>query len=561
MFEDAVAEHQVDDGPPTAPAARTTAVAVAVELMADVTGLDGAGLDDATLVSAIDELERAKAACAAAQVRLTARFVESQAEIAATLRSEAKALADAGDFDGWVAARDEARSRELEPPLRDEPGRRRRPSRAERRMTLSRTGVSAQVGLARRESPSRGARLANASVALVQHLHHTLEALAAGVLNERRAEIVVRGTSHLDPELRTQVDREVVGANVDLADPDAPGGVGSWGDRELERRVRACADRLDAEAAVDRCRRAERERRVTMRPVPDSMASLTALLPVAQAVAVHAALTRAALAAKAAGDDRGKGQLMADTLVELVTGQSVADDAPVEIQVVITDRALLAGDDTPAHVAGYGPVPAGWVREWLNRRGSSMPPDDPEARGSGGGDDSREGGLGEGSARVWVRRLFTHPSTGTLVAMDSARRLFPAGLRRFIVARDGTCRTPWCDAPIAHADHVERHAEGGPTSAANGQGLCVRCNLVKEEPGWTSEVLHDGIAGDPPHTVRITTPTGHSYSSTAPPPVPMPPPPGAAPPTRRRAATGDAEVVRLELYRRPDLDVEMALTG
>ena len=95
-------------------------------------------------------------------------------------------------------------------------------------------------------------------------------------------------------------------------------------------------------------------------------------------------------------------------------------------------------------------------------------------------------------AKVWVRRLFTHPSTGTLVAMDSARRLFPAALRRFVIARDGTCRTPWCDAPVAHAYHVQPHADGGPTSAANGQGLCVRCNLVKEEPGWTSEVLHDG---------------------------------------------------------------------
>ena len=138
--------------------------------------------------------------------------------------------------------------------------------------------------------------------------------------------------------------------------------VGSWGDRELERRVRACADRLDAEAAVERCRIAEAERRVSIRPVPDTMALVSALLPVAQAVAVHAALTRAALSAKAAGDDRCKGQVMADTLVELVTGQARADAVPVEVQLVMTDRALIEGDDTPAHVPGYGPVPAGWAR-------------------------------------------------------------------------------------------------------------------------------------------------------------------------------------------------------
>ena len=66
--------------------------------------------------------------------------------------------------------------------------------------------------------------------------------------------------------------------------------------------MRACADRLDAAAATERARRAESERRVTIRPVADAMAVVSALLPVAQAVAVHAALTQAALSAKAAGE-------------------------------------------------------------------------------------------------------------------------------------------------------------------------------------------------------------------------------------------------------------------
>ena len=222
---------------------------------------------------------------------------------------------------------------------------------------------------------------------------------------------------------------------------------------------------------------------------------------------------------------------------------------PVEVQVVITDRALLSGDDTPAHVPGYGPVPAGWARDLLARATAI--------------DDT--GPPGESRARAWVRRLYTHPATGTLVAMDSRRRLFPTSLRRYVVARDGTCRTPWCDAPIAHADHVLPHAEGGPTSAANGQGLCVRCNLVKEEPGWTTAVVERGpgggelrASGEGPgdddvarHTVRLTTPTGHSYVSIAPPVLPdadTRPHRGGAPP---------GTVVLLELHRRLDLDVEL----
>ena len=70
--------------------------------------------------------------------------------------------------------------------------------------------------------------------------------------------------------------------------------------------------------------------------------------------------------------------------------------------------------------------------------------------------------LGQGD-EVWLRRLYASPTTGELVAMDSRARLFPAGLARFIRLRDQVCRTPWCDAPIRHIDHVVPHVAGGPT--------------------------------------------------------------------------------------------------
>ena len=54
-----------------------------------------------------------------------------------------------------------------------------------------------------------------------------------------------------------------------------------------------------------------------------------------------------------------------------------------------------------------------------------------------------------------------------------------------------------------------------------GQGLCQRCNHVKDLPGWQSRVLHTGPIGTSddsgtPHTVQVTTPTGHRHTSTAP---------------------------------------------
>ena len=89
--------------------------------------------------------------------------------------------------------------------------------------------------------------------------------------------------------------------------------------------------------------------------------------------------------------------------------------------------------------------------------------------------------------------------------MDSRRRAFDGELREFIVIRDQVCRTPWCDAPIRHADHSVRASEGGETSAENGQGLCEACNYAKEAAGWQALPLPSDR-----HAVLITTPTGHS---------------------------------------------------
>ena len=136
-----------------------------------------------------------------------------------------------------------------------------------------------------------------------------------------------------------------------------------------------------------------------------------------------------------------------------------------------------------------------------------------------------------GDTPMLLRRLYTNPSTGQLAAMDTTARLFTANQRRFLTLRDRTCRTPWCDAPIRHADHITGHAHGGPTAIADGQGLCEACNHAKQAPGWQQHAAPDG-------TVVTTTPTGHRYLS------PQPRPPGwRAPPSRidialRRIAFG-----------------------
>jgi hypothetical protein len=225
------------------------------------------------------------------------------------------------------------------------------------------------------------------------------------------------------------------------------------------------------------------------------MSNLTTLVPVAQGVAAIAALMQAADEARASGDERSRGQVMADTLVERVTGQATATATPVTVNLVMTERALLEGDDEPAEVLGYGPVSARTARDLLRRHTET---DDP-------------------AGQSWLRRVFTHPTTGELVALQATTDAFPAALRQLLVFRDQTCRTPWCDAPVRHADHARRRADGGETSAGNGQGLCEQCNYVKEAPGW--EAAEHATSGTGHHVVETTTPTGHRYRSR-PPPMP-----------------------------------------
>ena len=113
--------------------------------------------------------------------------------------------------------------------------------------------------------------------------------------------------------------------------------------------------------------------------------------------------------------------------------------------------------------------------------------------------------------------------------MDSRARIFPPGLRRLIQTRDDTCRTPYCDAPIRHLDHIIPWHHGGQPPTANGAGLCEACNHTKETPGWTARPIPRPRTT--PHTIELTTPTGHTYHSTA------PPLPGiAAPPISRGPA-------------------------
>jgi len=384
---------------------------------------DGHDLNDSERIDQISELERLKAAAAAAQARITEVFDASQRRTAPSLKTTGEVV----------------------------------------------RSITAQVALARRESPSRGQQHVGVALGLVRDLPQTLEALTHGRISEWRATLIVRETATLTPEDRLQVDAELA--------PELDGA----GDRRVADLARRIAYRLDPGAALRRSQKAETDRRVTIRPAPDTMSNVTGLLPVAQGVAVYAALRQHAKTLRAQGDARTLSQIMADTFFTRLTGQEQGVGG-VEIQLVMDERTLLRGDHEPAYAPGYGTIPASLARRIVRK-----------------------------ADRTWIRRLYTAPGSGELVAMDSRRRTFRGKLRDLTVLRDQTCRTPWCDAPIAHVDHARSTHRGGETTAANGQGLCEACNYTEEAPGWRADLVRS--AG---HLVEITTPTGHRYGSRPP---------------------------------------------
>ncbi len=134
------------------------------------------------------------------------------------------------------------------------------------------------------------------------------------------------------------------------------------GNGRISAEAKAIAHRLDDRAATERAAKAAKGRRVTIRPGPDAMSYVTVLLPAAQGAAVFAQLNRAAGSALAAGDNRSRGAVMADTVFERVMGRPAWVADPVAVNLVISDETLFGDDDSPAVLEGYGPIPAGVAR-------------------------------------------------------------------------------------------------------------------------------------------------------------------------------------------------------
>ena len=399
----------------------------------------------------------------------------------------------------------------------------------------------------------------------------TLAGLRAGRLRVPQSRVVLEETRRCSEPVAADAERRVWAG----LDDDA---LRAWTGPKLVRRVKRAV--LEAEAALEPALTAEREeearagRRVSVRPEPDAMASLWALLPAEQMRAFTTGMDelvrRQGQADRLAGLDRPADQRRADVLALLpalalhaLDGTCPSADGShpaVLVNVQVPMATALGLSDAPGHLDGYGPISAGTVRLMLpsarlrrvvvdertgepvhvaSRTTSAAQQARADRRervgapGPGGTGASPVGGpaqlpVGHGPGpRVdgaLRRALLGMLEGGPLLVEDPAEPQYEPStpLARLVRMRDGCCTGIGCDRPSSACDLDHREPWPlGPTAAGNLAPLSRRCHRAKTI-SWGVQRHRDG-------GTTWTSPTGRRYRS----PSPWHPPPD---PEARRPA-------------------------
>ena len=336
-------------------------------------------------------------------------------------------------------------------------------------------GASKDIALALRLSPRKGTEFTNSSRILREDLPLTHQALREGRLSWAQALVVISGTRHLQEHNRQLLD-EILWNKVNSCFDQ--------GTALLASTISFWALQLEPQTEEPLEEKACDQRQVCATQINAHQIMIKGIFPLSMGAAIIQALAaETARAQNKAEEKRTPNQIRADILHQMITGAEPGQN-PVEILLVMDATVLSGQSDEPVLLPGYGPISANAARKLI----------------------------ASNELIAWVRALFLDSSSGKLVGMSSKAREFGGNLKKLIMVRDQYCRTPHCNGKIREIDHVVQVRNHGKTTATNGDGRCRSCNTTKEAPNWNEKP----ITGDR-HTFQITTPSGHTYTSTAPP--------------------------------------------
>ena len=359
-----------------------------------------------------------------------------------------------------------------------------------------------------------------------------LEAMAAGLMEQRVAELLARQMATVRGDVLEKVQRQVV--------EDYLNGVAAGirlGDKALRDDIDAVIGRHDPDAIRLRKEDASRGRGVRIGKGVDGMSTVSALLATEEAAVLAEALDQRVAehqaadtgAAAAADPDApaepeprySKAERRADALMSLICG-----DTPTHPDTDTgtgtdtgTDSNAGPGDPSAATGGGQGLAPV------LRPKVTVI------ATGDNGRDDHGARveftRTGQAALHTLMEMLATSdgasfeqvdPRLGAADDTAAALRYRPgAELARRVRLRDGTCRHPGCTVPAddCDLDHVVpfNHADptaGGQTVEANLVSQCRRHHRFKTFSDWTYKLEPDGtlIVTTPDGTVMLTRPDG-----------------------------------------------------
>jgi hypothetical protein len=372
------------------------------------------------------------------------------------------------------------------------------------------TRAAAEIGVRLGSSATVGSMKVNLAAAL-DTFPEVADALTTGRIDTRKATIL----AGREPGLSIAEHRRTVTAL--LAEAHRLTGP------QLRARLRKAALTLNPDAAAERHKTEHAARQVTITPAPDAMAWVTAYIRADHAQRVkHGlhALTQATLAGLTdrAEDPRTIDQITADAFVDLfatvldrgvdLAGHPLPHRARHALQVTVGAGTLLGLDARPAHLGGYGPIPADLARELAQDA-------------------------------TW-RALFTD-AHGAFADLGTHRYRPGADLTRTVQARHITCTFPGCCRPaiVCDLDHAIEYDPAiahlvKQTFKCNLHPLCRRHHNLKTSKHWRVRL-------DPDGTITWTVArTGHHYRRAPEPPAgayPAPPDPWNIPDPRSTATS------------------------
>ncbi len=291
------------------------------------------------------------------------------------------------------------------------------------------------------------------AVTLTARLPRTLAAMKDGRLDGHRARTIADAVALLSDQDAAAVESEVVDQVEDLA--PAP----------LRRLLTRAIRRLDATALERRHEKRVAERRVDAYPTEDGCAALT----------VHGAAARVQIADRrvdaiarrlrdtGASEGRTLDQLRADVALDLLAGKDY-DNATVTVLLTMPATTALGVDGRPAHLVGYGDIPA---RQAID--------------------------LAYHTDATW-RRILTEPATGRVLDVGRRRYRPPIALRDHVRADSPTCTGPGCSRPAQQCDLDHRVPfPEGTTSKDNLHPACRRHHRAKTLGGWRTTKDRRGL--------------------------------------------------------------------